>query len=83
MAVHVALISSIGPALAPLWQVTCGGGVGWGAVLGVGEGLAAGVVIVALGVGEGETAAVGAAEPQAVTNTAKAARPFTLLIQEA
>src|SRR5229473_137610 len=31
MAVQVALISSIGPVLAPLWQVTCGGGVGWGA----------------------------------------------------
>src|SRR6266851_600207 len=83
MAVHVALISSIGPVLAPLWQVTCGGGVGWGAVLGRGEGLAAGVAIVGLGVGEGEMAAVGEAEPQAVTNTAKAARPFSLCIRVA
>jgi hypothetical protein len=49
--------------------------------LGVGLGLA--VAIVALGVGEGEFAAVGAAAPQAVTNTAKAARPFSVLIQEA
>jgi hypothetical protein len=47
--------------------------------LGVGLGLA--VAIVALG--EGELAAVGAAAPQAVTNTAKAARPFSLVTQEA
>src|SRR5713101_2470109 len=83
MAVQVALISSIGPVLAPLWQVTCGGGVGWGAVLGRGEGMAVGVAIVGLGVGEGEMAAVGEAEPQAVTNTAKAARPFSLCIRVA
>jgi hypothetical protein len=65
--------------------VTWGTGVGWGAVLGVGEGLGVGlglaVAIVALG--EGELAAVGAAAPQAVTNTAKAARPFSLVTQEA
>ncbi|HEX9099350.1 MAG TPA: hypothetical protein VF956_07705 [Candidatus Dormibacteraeota bacterium] len=48
--------------------------------LGVGPGPA--VAIVAVGVGMGELAAVGA-EPQAVTNTAKAARQFSLLIQEA
>src|SRR6266851_7611061 len=83
MAVHVALISSIGPVLAPLWQVTWAGGVGWGAVLGRAEGLAAGVAIVGLGVGEGEMAAVGEAEPQAVTNTAKAARPLSLCIRVA
>jgi hypothetical protein len=71
--------------VAPPWQVICGGGVGWGAVLGVGEWLAAGVgvAIVALGDGEGELAAVGAAAPQAVTNTAKAARPFSFCMQEA
>ncbi|HAF21210.1 MAG TPA: hypothetical protein DCK96_15895 [Chloroflexi bacterium] len=75
----------MGPALEPLWHVTCGGGVGWGAVLGVGEGLAAalGVAIVALGDGEGELAAVGEAAPQAVTNTTNAARPFSFCIQEA
>ncbi len=83
MAVRVALISSMGPALEPLWHVTCGGGVGWGAVLGLGEGLAAGVAIVALGEGEGEMAAVGAAAPQAVTNTATAARRISLCMQEA
>jgi hypothetical protein len=49
--------------------------------LGVGLGLP--LAIVGLGVGEGELAAVGPAAPQAVTNTAKAARPFSLLIQEA
>jgi hypothetical protein len=56
--------------------------VGWGAVLGVGEWPAAGleVAIVPLGDGDGELAAVGEAAPQAVTNTATAARPFTFLI---
>jgi hypothetical protein len=49
--------------------------------LGVGLGLA--VAIVGLGLGEGELVAVGPAAPQAVTNTAKAAKPFTLRIQEA
>jgi hypothetical protein len=59
--------------------------VGWGAVLGVGEGLGVGlaVAIVALAEGDGELAAVGAAEPQAVTNTANAAMQPSLLIQEA
>ena len=42
-----------------------------------------GVAIVALGDEEGELAAVGAAPPQAVTNTANAARPFSFPIQEA
>jgi hypothetical protein len=49
----------------------------------VGEGLALGVAIVALGDGDGELAAVGEAAPQAVTKTANAARPFSFLIQEA
>jgi hypothetical protein len=53
----------------------------------VGEGLGVGLGVafatVALGVGEGELAAVGEAAPQAVTNTAKAARPLSLVIQEA
>jgi hypothetical protein len=49
--------------------------------LGVGLGLA--VAIVGLGVGEGELDAVGAAAPQAVTNTARAATKPYLLIQEA
>gem|GEM_PF-6646919 len=70
---------------APLWHVASGTGVGWGAALGVGEelGVGLGVEIVALGVGEGELAAVGAAEPQAVTSTARAARRLSLVIQEA
>jgi tetrahydromethanopterin S-methyltransferase subunit C len=50
-----------------------------GAGLGVGLGLA--VAMVALG--DGELAAVGGAAPQAVTNTASAARLISLLIQEA
>jgi hypothetical protein len=49
--------------------------------LGVGLGLP--LAIVGLGVGEDELVAVGPAAPQAVTNTAKAARPVSLLIQEA
>ncbi len=57
--------------------------MGWGAVLGEGLAAALGVAIVALGEGEGEMAAVGEAAPQAVTNTAKAARRVSLLIQEA
>jgi hypothetical protein len=85
--VHAAPIISIGPLLAPPWQVTWGTGVGWGAALGVGEGLDAGlglaVAIVGLGVGEGEMAAVGADAPQAVTNTANTARPFSFVTQEA
>jgi hypothetical protein len=48
---------------------------------GLGAGLGLAVVIVALE--EGELAAVGAAEPQAVTNTASAARRICLVIQEA
>jgi hypothetical protein len=75
----------MGPAVAPPWHVTCGSGVGWGAVLGVGEGLGVGpaVAIVALVEGDGEVAAVGAAAPQAVTNTANAAIPFSFVTQEA
>jgi hypothetical protein len=59
--------------------------VGWGAVLGEGLGVALGLAlaIVGLGLGEGELAAVGAAEPQAVTNTANAARPVSFVTQEA
>jgi hypothetical protein len=59
--------------------------MGWGAVLGVGGWLAAGVgvAIVDLGDGAGELAAVGPAAPQAVTNTANAAMQPNLLIQEA
>jgi hypothetical protein len=85
--VHAELIRNIGPALAPPWQVTCGTGEGWGPALGVGEGpdtgLGEAVAIVALDDGEGELAAVGDAEPHAVTNTARAARPFSLVTQEA
>src|SRR5260370_3398020 len=65
MADPAAPMCSIGPALEPLWHVARGGGVGWGAVLGLGDGLAAGVAIAALGEGEGEIAAVGEAAPQA------------------
>jgi hypothetical protein len=59
--------------------------VGWGAVLGEGLGVGVGlaVAIVGLGVGEGELAAVGAAAPQAVRNTANAAMPFSFVTQEA
>jgi hypothetical protein len=76
---------NIGPAVAPPWQVTCGAGVGWGAVLGegLGVGLGLALAIVGLGVGEGELVAVGPAAPQAVTNTARAAIRASLLIQEA
>jgi hypothetical protein len=83
--VHAELIKNIGPAVAPPWHVTCGSGVGWGAVLGegLGVGLGLAVAIVGLGVGEGEFAAVGAAAPQALTNTANAAMRPNLLIQEA
>jgi hypothetical protein len=58
-------------------------------VLGVGElceALAVGLwllAIVALGDGEGEAAAVGPAAPHAVANTARAARPASLTMQEA
>jgi len=70
--------------VAPPWHVTCGSGVGWGAVLGVGEGLGVGLAVATVALEEGDgLAAVGAAEPQAVTNTASAARPFSLVIQEA
>ena len=78
--VHAELIRNIGPAVAPPWHVTCGTGEGWGPAFGVGEGLGVGgaVAIVALGVGDGELAALGAAPPQAVTNTAAAANSLLI-----
>ena len=53
-------------------------------MLGVGERLGVGLAVATVALEEGDgLAAVGAAEPQAVTNTASAARPFSLVIQEA